>query len=71
MKCNPNEPAFPEAQVVPQYNRHTYGLTKLEYVATAVMAKIVVEGYNPKITAANAVVYAKALINELNKEAAT
>lgn len=38
MKTDPNESAFPEVQAQPQFNRHSYGLTKLEYMSALILA---------------------------------
>jgi len=35
-----NESAFPEVQEIPQFNFHTYGLSKREYIATQLMGGI-------------------------------
>jgi hypothetical protein len=70
MKTNPNESAFPEVQPQPQFNSHSYGLTKLEYF-TAMAAQGICA--NPRfnltreLLAEASVRVAKSIINELNK----
>lgn len=44
-KTNPNESAFPEVQEVPQFNSHSYGLTKREYFACNITVNIDDYGY--------------------------
>lgn len=83
MKTNPNESAFPEVQNEPQFNTHTYGLTKREYFAGLAMQglssipldenKILPMLKEAEITLAqacaiDAVEYADALIEALNQE---
>jgi len=67
MKTNPNESAFPEVREEPQFNNHTYGLTKREIFAAMIMANTAEAG-NMKMAAFLAVQGADALIVELNKE---
>lgn len=69
-----NESAFPEIQEQPQFNHHSYGLTKREYFASMAMQGILsnrelqVALIHDRIELSNfAVEMADKLINELNK----
>lgn len=66
-----NESAFPEVQEQPQFNHHSYGLTKREYFASMAMQGIVsspYDDYSHASVAFYAVGMADALIEELNKQ---
>ena len=71
---NGNESVFPDMQETPQFNHHTYGLSKREYFAAMAMqglmanpATINVDG--EYLTANAAVKIADKLIKALNEEA--
>jgi hypothetical protein len=69
-KTAPNDPAFPEVQELPQFNRHTYGLTKREYFAAMAMQGLLACPNNVNMAqdiAKGAVIMADQLIIELNK----
>jgi hypothetical protein len=70
-----NESAFPEVQELPQFNHHSYGLTKREYFASMAMQGVLSdpnnESLSQKAIAIYAVEMADSLIKELNKEYAT
>lgn len=72
---NPNESAFPEVREQPQYNKHSYGLTKREYFASLAMQGLLSNSdytrLSQKVTAIYAVEMADALIKELNEERIT
>ncbi len=73
---NGNETAYPEVQETPQFNRHTYGLTKREYFAAMILSGLA--GNSSETSAAAdtasgfknlahvAVNFADSLIEELN-----
>lgn len=70
-----NESAFPEVQEQPQFNYHTYGLTKREYFASMAMQGILSNRELQMGLMRENVAYSKvavdmadSLINELNKE---
>jgi hypothetical protein len=68
---NGNESAFPEVQTEPQFNRHSYGLTKREYFAAMAMQGILAGRLMPtpqEIVCQGAVEHADELIEALNKE---
>jgi len=67
--------AYPEVQPQPQYNTHTYGLTKREYFAATALQGLLSQPpidsntfNDPELTARDAVECADALIKELNKK---
>ncbi len=68
-KTAPNEPAFPEVQELPQFNRHTYGLTKREYFAAVAVQGLLASTSTGsyQLFAEKAVKMADQLIIELNK----
>jgi len=69
-KTAPNEPSFPEVQELPQFNKHTYGLTKREYFAAMAMQGLLACPNNVNMAqdiAKGAVIMADQLIIELNK----
>ena len=67
-----NESAFPEVQEQPQFNHHSYGLTKREYFASMAMQGLLSNpndhSLSQKAIAISSVEMADALIKELNKE---
>lgn len=70
---NPNDSAFPEVQDVPQFNHHSYGLTKREYFAVLALQGLNANNDSRRtLTIAMlvdlSVMHADALIEELNKE---
>lgn len=66
----PNDPAYPNDIIYNDGTRSVrIGLTKLEYFAGKAMEALIARGaLHPDICANNAVAFAQALINELNKE---
>ena len=71
-KTYPNESAFPELQEVPQFNSHSYGLTKREYFATMAMQGILSSDINSNLSIGTVTEYAvrqaDSLIKALNNE---
>ncbi len=70
---NGEESAYPEVQKEPQFNFHTYGLTKREYFAAMAMQGIIAAhnihatGIDNEVNAKTAVNAADALIDALNE----
>ena len=69
------ESAFPEVQELPQFNHHSYGLTKREYFAAIAMQGILSNAHSHSLSrkevAISSVEMADALIEELNKQNTT
>lgn len=66
-----HESAFPEVQPIPQFNDHTYGLTKREYFAALSLQGLCSSPYfgqhSEEYHANTAVYLADSLIEALNK----
>jgi hypothetical protein len=66
---NAEESAFPEVQENPQFNFHSYGLTKREYFAAMFMQGCIASGFQTTMDkhAEYSIEAADALINALNQ----
>lgn len=71
-KINPNDPAFPFVEPDTTCNVNTGMSIRTQLAATAMKGLLASKqpdsGYNPSFVAEQALEYADALINELNKE---
>lgn len=71
-----HEPAFPEVQPTPQFNNHTYGITKREYFAASALQGLIANNSENQYEYAldddelceEAVNLAEKLIEKLNRE---